>query len=244
MSLVKNNKVFITPTKKLFYTTSPLKRIYGPDGLTTSVLQRHNISRREKLLAAYRNVVRLVKYIQIHNHFRQILVVLAKIRLRQDYKYRRSTFLNTPYNESDFDVRLVNTVNFIHNASLDNPYNETSRPSSLEFKIINSLVQFENTKALPGPLRGRLKSEFVAIEKWRELRGIERAWNMSNADEKTKDERMWWLEGQKLRNDVCFDYLKELQLIEKKTFLDHMVTSMIEYERAIVLLNEECHLFL
>lgn len=243
--------VYLTGSKKLLYVHSPLKRVYPPNGLTAVRLLADNHTRRERVLTVYRNLIRLSKYLQVHAHLKRAYCELVRVKLRQDYEYRKAIFLpnNSQTSVSGDDSerqlceRLVNTVNFVHNATLDNVANETARPVWMEFKILNSILQFEISKSLPSSLRGKYQGKFFNLEKFMEFRQIERSWNMLGITE-GRDDNVWWIENGMLKNEVCFGYLKDLKNLESNNFISKMAGSIVDFERCLVLLNEESKLIL
>lgn len=255
--------VFLTGSKKLLYARSPLKKAYPPDGLTVEKLLADSHTRRERVLTIYRNLIRLSTYLQVHTYLKKAFCELVRVKLRQDYEHRKVILLPGG-KDRDVDAaslrgedtddadaerrlceRLVNTVNFVHNATLDSVSNETARPLSMEFKILSSILQYEVSKALPSGLKGKLQGKFFNLEKFIEFRQIERSWNMLGAEDGRSD-NLWWLDNGMIKNEVCFDYLEELKNLktDQKTFMNKMAGSIIDFERCLVLLNEESKLLL
>lgn len=249
--------VFITNSKKLLYKVSPLKKAYPPDGLTITKLIENNDTDKKKLLTVYRNLIRQTKYLQLYSYFKKLYVGLIKVKIRQDYDYRKAIFFpnSTSLTKDEIFERLVNTVNFIHNATLDSATNKNARPESMEFKILISIIEFENSKALPQTLRSQFQDNFFPMEKLMELRQIERSWNMTSRTENIEG-NLWWLNNGLFRNEICFDYLKQLQNILKEyptlknktsknsNFVNNMAYSILDFEKYIILLNEEFKLLL
>lgn len=252
--------VYFTESQKLLHLVSPLKKLYSPDGLTYNLLVENNKTKRERLLTIYRNLQRLTKYLQFHNFPKNSLIELFRVKLRQDYNYRRKLFLNNEHDIKDITddeiyKRLVNTLNFVHNAALDSVDNKTARPVSKEYKILSNIIQYELSKNLGGGLKNKLGSQFYTIKGFQELRIIERAVNIQalthknceNADEVNVNIKniIWWLENGILKNEVCFNYIKELQKINSDSpFLEKMALSSLKFEKYLVLLNEELGLLL
>lgn len=233
---------------KLLYLVSPLRKIY-PNGLSVEGLRRHNPTKREKLLTIYRNLIRLTRYLQIHTFHKKSLHDIYRIKLRQDYGYRYKVLLdkNFELSDDDLDRKLVNTVHFAHNACLDSISNTTQRPVSLEYNILTAIIKYEISKNLFPLLNKKLESKFIKLENFVELRQSERAWFMESLDYDLKREMLWWLDLDKgiLKNEVCFDYLKEIK--ERKNelmFLDKMVYSNFDFEKSLVLLNQDCDILL
>lgn len=253
--------VFLTSSKKLLYAHSPLKRAYPPDGLTVEKLLTDSHTRRERILTIYRNLIRLSAYLQFHTYMKKVFCELVRVKLRQDYEYRKAILLpggkirdvdRTNVDGKDAEnaerrlcERLVNTVNFVHNAALDSVANETARPVSMEFKILSSILQYEVSKALPSGLKGKLQDNFISMEKFMEFRQIERSWNMLGVEEGRR-ENLWWIDNGMMRNEVCFEYLEELKNLKtnQKTFMNKMAGSILDFERYLVFLNEESKLLL
>lgn len=249
--------VFNTKSKKLLYKVSPLKKAYPPDGLTITKLIENNDTDKKKFLTIYRNLIRQTKYLQLYSYFKKLYVELIKVKIRQDYQYRRSIFFPvlTTLTKDEVFGRLVNTVNFIHNATLDSVNNKISRPQSIEFKILISILEFENSKALPQTLKSQFQDNFFPLGKLVELREIERSWNMASETDNIKD-HLWWIDNGLLKNEICFDYLKLLKSILKEgstlksgstnnsNFVYNMVYSILDFEKYIILLNEESKLLL
>lgn len=243
--------VYITHTKKLVYKISPLKKIYPPEGLTIEKLLVNNKSKRECFLTIYRNLIRLSNFLQFHRYPKESFRYLVKLKIRQDYNYKKSIFLpdSSKLNDREIFQRLINTVNFIHNACLDSAENKLKRPTSYEFKILDSILQFENSKNLPTTLKIRsINSNFFTLQKSIELRKIEKAWNMVNCINQyninNRKENIWWLENGLFKNNVCFDYLIDLKNLKSSNFNDDMVISIMNFEKYVVLLNEESKLLL
>jgi hypothetical protein len=242
--------VYLTNKRKLLYKTSFLKKIYPPNGLTLDLLLEHNNSHKDKILTIYRNLIRSIKYLQFHKYTKNLITHLIKIKIRQDYSYKRSILLNSTYsNIPDIELyqRLINTVNFIHNAALDDIDNKTARPISMEFKILNAIVEFENSKSIPESLKKRLNCNFnfLTLKNYIDWRNIEKSWNF-HKDDNIKRENVWWIDHDLgiIKNEICFQYLKELQSFDPKIFNEMMVISIIDFERSLVLLNEEMKLLL
>lgn len=243
--------IYITHSKKLVYKISPLKKLYPPNGLTIENLLENNKSKRECILTIYRNLIRLSNFLQFHKYVKESFKYLVKLKIRQDYNYRKFIFLpdSKELNDREIFQRLINTVNFIHNACLDSVDNKLKRPISLEFKILDSILQFENSKKIPMSLKNSLtKSQIFTLKNSIELRKSERAWNMDNGLNQSnidnRKENIWWLENGLFKNEICFDYLIDLKNLKPSNFNDEMVKSMINFEKCLVLLNEESKLLL
>lgn len=241
-------RVYRTPSNKLLYTMSYLKRIYPPNGLTYEKLIENNKSKKSKLLTIYRNLIRAIKYLQFHKYYKSSLILLFKTKIRQDYSYKRSILLDDSkvLNDDELFERLVNTVNFIHNSTLDsiNNSDKMSRPKSMEFKILDAIIQFEITKSVPS--RTKLNNENITFEKLKLLRDIERSMTLENSSDDLKKEQVWWIDHDlgTFKNSFCFDYLKELKNYKSDSFHSKFIFPLLDFEQSIVLLNEEMKLLL
>lgn len=251
--------VYFTNTKKLLFTKSPLRKAYPPDGLTVEKLLIENRTKSQQLLCIYRNLLRSVKYLQIHTFLKKSLIEVFKIKIRQDYRYRKAIFLDelepgsSSHEKNCFILKkLVNTVNFVHNAALDTPENRTKRPVSAEFKILYAIIEYEQSKAIPNALQHSIKSKFITLDMHKQLRQSERAWNMQESFNFNPQEKLgsssyiWWLDTNSgiFKNDIAFGYLEEFQSMKKDNLLEKTVLSILDFERSLVLLNEECDLLL
>ncbi|KAG0673611.1 hypothetical protein C6P40_003932 [Pichia californica] len=238
--------IYITPTKKLLYKTSPLKRIYTPNGLTVEKLKEDNPTYKTRILTIYRNLIRLEKYLQFHKFYKLTYNNLVKLKIRQDYEFRKLIFFSNfkQLNENELYERLINTINFIHNATLDSLSNKTERPISIEYKILYSIIKFEISKSLPISIKNSdLKNSFFTIDNAIEFRKIERSWNMINSNDKINN--IWWIENNGMyKNDVCFKYLIDLKNFKSSNFPDNMIQSILDFEKFLILQNEESKLLL
>lgn len=233
---------------KLLYSISPIRRLY-PHGLNLELLAKSGSTKREKLLTIYRNLVRMTRYLQVHTFHRKSLNQIYKIKLRQDYGYRCKALFGEEVKLEDDELynRLINTVHFVHNACIDTLSNETKRPVSMEYKILTAIIQYEISKNLFPSLSKRLKSHFFKLDTMNDLRASERAWFMESIDEQLKRDALWWLdlESGMIKNEVCFDYLSEIQdRKDELGFLDKMVYSNLAFEKSLILLNKDCNLML
>jgi hypothetical protein len=181
---------------------------------------------------------------------------MLKMKVRQDYNCKRQLLLPCVTTVRDLTngemyERLVNTVNFVHNATLDDPEkNTTDRPVSAEFKILKGLIQYEMTKSLPPTLRSKLKSKFFTLDEHKEMRASEKAWAMNTCglqlDLKSDimRENVWWIDHERglLRSEVWLDHLTEIQGMKIVPFAEQMVYSLIQYEKSVVIFSEEVKL--
>lgn len=233
-------------SKKLIYLKSPLKRAYPPNGINLEILNLNNHTKKEKILTSYRNVVRLVKYLQLTSHTKIVLRNVIKIKFLQDYGNRRKVHFTDLGDLKDNELfqRLINTINFIHNACLDNVNNENRDPISMEYKIIDSILQFENSKS-----NKALKS-WVNIFSWSDfvnLRLVDKSWKFSNMPVVDSNQIHLKDENGFLDNKMCFGYVdefKEKNKTKQRSINLDMLKTLLLFERNLILMNEDCKLLL
>ena len=234
--------------KKKMYMVSPLRCLYPENGLTVEKLKEICPNdKKSSILTIYRNIMRNVRFLQIHTFYKKTFKSLLKVKLRQDYSYRRNIILSTSLpslTDNEIYERLINTLNFIHNATLDDPEtNKTARPISMEYKILKSILQYEISKNLPNNIKNNLKSKFLTIDDFDKLRKSERAFYMNND---IASYNSIWMQGNigLFKNEICFDYLKELQNTEFSTFVEKMVYANLHFEKVVIKMNEDALLLL
>lgn len=203
----------------------------------------------EKLLACYRMLVRLKKFSHDKSYFRLFFQKYIKMRFRENYNLRRKIILNC-FNNNDImknninsDVnssgtvitsqeltekeilnRLINTINFVNNAGL---HTDSKVNKNKEAMIIRSILEYENSK-----LKSRMLKQF-------DLFNIDSFYNsyITSRNLKTDDIAL------RMIDDSSYRYFKR---IEKDLNSPNLpvknnataVSTIIEYERNLILLNE------
>ncbi|GME66957.1 unnamed protein product [[Candida] boidinii] len=209
----------------------------------------------EKLLACYRMLIRLKKFSHDKKYFRLFFLKYTKMRFRENYNLRRKIILNCFHKNniknknSNGDVdssgtvmtfqeltekeilnRLINTIHFVNNASL---YTGSNINENKEAIIIRSILEYENSK-----LKSRMLKQF-------DLFNIDTFYNsyITSRNLKTDDIAL------RMLDDSSYRYFKR---IEKDLNSHHLpvksnataVSTIIQYERNLILFNETSKLIL
>lgn len=113
----------------------------------------------------------------------------------------------------------------------------------MEYKILKSILQYEISKNLPNNIKNNLKSKCLTIDDFDKLRKSERAFYMNND---IASYNSIWMQGNSglFKNEICFDYLKELQNTEFSTFVEKMVYANLHFEKVVIKMNEDALLLL
>ncbi|OWB79962.1 hypothetical protein B5S32_g4205 [[Candida] boidinii] len=237
---------------------SPLNKFKDKNGtfdLEYLINSKDLTSLDEKLLACYRMLVRLKKFSHDKSYFRLFFQKYIKMRFRENYSLRRKIILNC-FNNNDImknninsDVnssgtvmtfqeltekeilnRLINTINFVNNAGL---HTDSKVNQNKEAMIIRSILEYENSK-----LKSRMLKQF-------DLFNIDSFYNsyITSRNLKTDDIAL------RMIDDSSYRYFKR---IEKDLNSPNLpvknnataVSTIIEYERNLILLNETSKLIL
>lgn len=165
----------------------------------------------------------------------QSLQTLIRAKIRQDYRARYLILTGDEFDTKEIQTRLQNTVNFIYNSTLGDEGKEKA--------ILDSLIQFEASKAANSRLRGKFNNttEIKNIKRYSELRKVERSQFMANSS------RMMYITDSKcFDNQFAFGYLEIIknEIDNDKNPVGDFHKSILDFELALVAFNEENKLFL
>ncbi|ODV87294.1 hypothetical protein CANARDRAFT_5841 [[Candida] arabinofermentans NRRL YB-2248] len=234
------------PTK-LIYSNSPIREIYGKQGITIDYLSK--FKRNESKLIIYRNLIRLVKFNNEGKYYSNLMKLYFKFRFLQDYNIRRKKLLSC-FNEEqqqqqslndisndELNTRLINTLNFIHNAFLN-----TNDKRNNEGLILNSILQNESSKINSSHLKRFKMTTLRDFEDQRLKQMQDRFFNKGDNDNDSDSNSNQSI----FENDVWFEYIDEYtkKLPRKKEFLYGSHASLIHFDRNLILLNESMKLLL
>lgn len=211
------SKYIPSKVKYVSYSRTPTVRIYGPNGLTVEYLRKHNFDTHDSFMIVYRNIIRLIPYWDRESYLRGILHRYVRFRFLDDYNYRRKKVcgLDQPLDETQVLQRSINSLNFLNNACC-NGTPGTERTMSKEFRILDGIIQHENSK-----INSKIIKRF----------GVK-----SLDDVNGKVDESWY---------SYIDKLQKKQASNNKgvDIVDFMKV-VIGFDRSLVLFNEECELML
>ncbi|KAG7870160.1 hypothetical protein KL918_000364 [Ogataea parapolymorpha] len=212
----------------LLYKKSVLSQIYGTNGMTASYLS--NYTHPEQCKIIYRNLIRLLPYLNLPGHFKRVYTLYIQMRFREDYEYKRKLLINVPnkLTSEQLSTRLINTINFVSNAC-----SEPCTEENIEFRILRGILQHESSKY---NLKGEL-AESYSIRAFSELRSTAKATEISPT---LPPNWFSWLEKSRDSLIPKPDYNPPT----KKDLIDETLFAVFRFERNKEMLNESAKLVL
>ncbi|KAG7880670.1 hypothetical protein KL905_002644 [Ogataea polymorpha] len=212
----------------LLYRKSVLNHIYGTNGITASYLSYYTHPEQCKII--YRNLIRLVPYLNVPGHFKRVYTLYIQMRFREDYEYKRKLLINVTdkLTSEQLTNRLINTINFVSNACSE-PFSE----ENVEFRILRGILQHESSKY---NYKGEL-AESYSLRAFSELRSTAKATDINPT---LPNNWFSWLEKSRDSLIPKLDYNRPT----KKDLIEDTLFAVFRFERNKEMLNESAKLLL